>query len=275
MLADMNMHNPGMYAENVVRIQQLISDIAANAEQFREFARNGMFQFVQDPLMQVTASVQQFGFIVVPSPNRQEPMVPIGPGGLLEQPGAEPWPGIGDAFSEVLRAIGESPAGRNVIGGGNNWQWIEETVERIFGRDTAESAAGAASGTKVAAPPAEILVDAWEFGVPPAPPQAPGATGGSTPASPPPPGDGRWQSNNSIDLRNVDPNNLPPGWTKSTHNGHTHIRDPQGRLRIRIDPPDGRTNFPHKHFMDQSGNSLDINGNIVSPNSPAAHIRIP
>ena len=70
----------------------------------------------------------------------------------------------------------------------------------------------------------------------------------------------------------VDANNLPEGWTKTENNGFTHIRDADGNIRVRIDPPDAVTNYPHQHVYDASGNSLDINGNIVSPKSPDAHI---
>jgi len=65
---------------------------------------------------------------------------------------------------------------------------------------------------------------------------------------------------------------LPSGWTKTTNNGFTHIKDANGNIRVRIDPPDAKTLYPHKHLYDELGNSLDINGNIVSPKSPGAHI---
>jgi len=65
---------------------------------------------------------------------------------------------------------------------------------------------------------------------------------------------------------------LPSGWTKTTNNGFTHVKDANGNIRVRIDPPDAKTPYPHKHLYDEAGNSLDINGNIVSPKSPDAHI---
>ena len=65
---------------------------------------------------------------------------------------------------------------------------------------------------------------------------------------------------------------LPSGWTKTTNNGFTHIKDANGNIRVRIDPPDAKTSYPHKHLYDELGNSLDVNGNIVSPKSPDAHI---
>lgn len=71
-----------------------------------------------------------------------------------------------------------------------------------------------------------------------------------------------------------DPDNLPEGWTKTDNNGHIHIRDENGDVRIKIDPPDWRTDYDHKHFLDADGNSLDVNGNIVKPNNPDAHIPI-
>lgn len=70
----------------------------------------------------------------------------------------------------------------------------------------------------------------------------------------------------------VDVDNLPSGWTKTTNNGFTHVKDANGNIRVRIDPPDAKTPYPHKHLYDEAGNSLDINGNIVSPKSPDAHI---
>ena len=65
---------------------------------------------------------------------------------------------------------------------------------------------------------------------------------------------------------------LPSGWTKTTNNGFTHIKDANGNIRVRIDPPDAKTSYPHKHLYDELGNSLDVNGNIVSPKNPDAHI---
>ena len=75
-------------------------------------------------------------------------------------------------------------------------------------------------------------------------------------------------------LNDVDPDNLPEGWRRTDHNGHTHIRDADGRIRIRIDPPDPRTPFPHRHHYDPQGRPLDSRGQVVSPRSPDAHIRI-
>jgi hypothetical protein len=65
---------------------------------------------------------------------------------------------------------------------------------------------------------------------------------------------------------------LPSGWTKTTNNGFTHVKDANGNIRVRIDPPDAKTPYPHKHLYDEAGKSLDINGTIVSPKSPDAHI---
>ena len=69
-------------------------------------------------------------------------------------------------------------------------------------------------------------------------------------------------------------NNLPKDWTSTTNNGFTHVRDANGVIRMRIDPPDAVTNYNHIHLYDATSNPLDINGNIVSPKSPAAHIQI-
>lgn len=74
------------------------------------------------------------------------------------------------------------------------------------------------------------------------------------------------------DLNDVDPDDLPEGWTKTENNGFIHIRDERGRIRIRIDPPDNKTPYPHKHYYDSAKNSVDVNGNIANPKSPEAHI---
>jgi len=52
----------------------------------------------------------------------------------------------------------------------------------------------------------------------------------------------------------------------------SHIRDNDGTIRSRIDPPDSATTYPHKHYYDVNKNPLDVNGNIVNPKSPDAHI---
>lgn len=36
--------------------------------------------------------------------------------------------------------------------------------------------------------------------------------------------------------------------------------------------PDKHTPYNHIHILDENGNPLDINGNIVSPKDPAGHI---
>lgn len=66
--------------------------------------------------------------------------------------------------------------------------------------------------------------------------------------------------------------NLPKGWTYTEFNGRVHIKDAKGRYRVRIDPPDKKTNYQHMHILDKYGNALDINGNIVSSKSPDSHI---
>ena len=53
---------------------------------------------------------------------------------------------------------------------------------------------------------------------------------------------------------------------------HVHIRDADGNIRIRIDPPDEITNYPHVHAYDSDGNLLDSAGNIVDRKSPDGHI---
>lgn len=66
--------------------------------------------------------------------------------------------------------------------------------------------------------------------------------------------------------------NLPDGWTYTEHNGRVHIKDANGKFRVRIDPPDNVTNYRHIHIYDELGNPLDIDGNIVGPKSPDGHI---
>lgn len=69
---------------------------------------------------------------------------------------------------------------------------------------------------------------------------------------------------------------LPDGWEFNANgpngNDFVHIKDPKGNYRIRIDPPDKVTTYRHMHVYDATGNSLDINGNIVPYDNPAAHI---
>jgi hypothetical protein len=58
--------------------------------------------------------------------------------------------------------------------------------------------------------------------------------------------------------------------------------DPQGGQGAYIDPVTGEqrilihpvdpTSGPHAHVNDPSGQRLDINGNVVPPDSPAAHL---
>ncbi|MGX7272014.1 hypothetical protein [Enterococcus haemoperoxidus] len=56
-------------------------------------------------------------------------------------------------------------------------------------------------------------------------------------------------------------------------NGHIHIRDGNGKIRVRIDPADNvGTPYEHKHYYDKDENPLDKNGNIVGNKDPDAHI---
>ena len=89
----------------------------------------------------------------------------------------------------------------------------------------------------------------------------------------PPANTNTWQSN-STDLRNINPQNPPAGWTTTTNNGFTHVRDPQNRLRIEVHPADRVTNYKHVHFKDTSGNPLNVHGNIVDFRSVDAHMPI-
>ena len=66
--------------------------------------------------------------------------------------------------------------------------------------------------------------------------------------------------------------NVPDDWSYEEHNDRVHIKDATGNYKIRIDPADSSTNYRHMHIYDNAGNSLDINGNIVSSNNSLAHI---
>jgi hypothetical protein len=65
---------------------------------------------------------------------------------------------------------------------------------------------------------------------------------------------------------------VPSNWDIREHNGRIHIRDSKNTMRIRTDPPDRGTNFPHMHVYDGNKNPLDIFGNVVDRRSPEAHI---
>ena len=65
---------------------------------------------------------------------------------------------------------------------------------------------------------------------------------------------------------------IPDDWKYTEHNGFVHIRDADGDIRIRIDPPDKVTQYPHVHAYDSVGNLLDSAGNIVDRKSPDGHI---
>lgn len=64
----------------------------------------------------------------------------------------------------------------------------------------------------------------------------------------------------------------PDDWEYTEHNGFVHIRDTDGKIRIRIDPPDKTTNYPHVHVYDSKGNLLDINGRVVDRKCADGHI---
>lgn len=65
---------------------------------------------------------------------------------------------------------------------------------------------------------------------------------------------------------------IPDNWKYTEHNGFVHIKDEAGKIRIRIDPPDKVTQYPHVHVYDNDGNLLDGLGNIVDRKSPSGHI---
>jgi hypothetical protein len=65
---------------------------------------------------------------------------------------------------------------------------------------------------------------------------------------------------------------IPDGWDFQNHNGRVHIKDENGNYRVRIDPPDKKTNYTHIHIFDENKNPLDIDGNIVLSKDPSGHI---
>ncbi|MDR4174099.1 transposase [Bacillus cereus] len=65
---------------------------------------------------------------------------------------------------------------------------------------------------------------------------------------------------------------LPDGWKYTENNGFVHVRDGNGTIRMRIDPPDKVTKYDHVHLYDENKNPLDVNGSIVDAKSPDAHI---
>lgn len=65
---------------------------------------------------------------------------------------------------------------------------------------------------------------------------------------------------------------LPKDWKYTENNGFVHIKDVNGNIRMKIDPPDKVTKYDHVHLFDESGNPIDVNLNIVDRKSPDAHI---
>ncbi|GIP06378.1 WXG100 family type VII secretion target [Paenibacillus lautus] len=65
---------------------------------------------------------------------------------------------------------------------------------------------------------------------------------------------------------------LPKNWEYTDNNGFVHIRDVNGNIRMRIDPPDKVTKYDHVHLFDESGNPIDVSLNVVDRKSPDAHI---
>ena len=65
---------------------------------------------------------------------------------------------------------------------------------------------------------------------------------------------------------------LPKDWKYTENYGFVHIRDVNGNIRMKIDPPDKVTRYDHVHLFDESGNPVDVNLNVVDRKSPDAHI---
>ena len=61
------------------------------------------------------------------------------------------------------------------------------------------------------------------------------------------------------------------GWAVYEHNGFVHIKK-NGVDRIKLDPPDKGTTYPHMHIYDENKNLLNIDGEIVGRKDPAGHI---
>ena len=61
------------------------------------------------------------------------------------------------------------------------------------------------------------------------------------------------------------------GWAVYDHNSFVHIKK-NGVDRIKLDPPDKVTTYPHMHIYDENKNLLNIDGEIVGRKDPAGHI---
>ena len=75
----------------------------------------------------------------------------------------------------------------------------------------------------------------------------------------------------TVKPKDIDIDNLPDGWTRTDNNGHIHVRDANGKLRLRVDPPDAKTDYEHEHYYDENENPVDKEGNPVDRKSPDAH----
>ncbi|WP_430606822.1 hypothetical protein IGJ55_003129 [Enterococcus sp. AZ170] len=65
---------------------------------------------------------------------------------------------------------------------------------------------------------------------------------------------------------------IPDDWKIFENNGRVHIKDANGQMRVRIDPPDNITKYQHMHIYDDLGNPLDKLGNIVDRTSIDGHL---
>lgn len=84
----------------------------------------------------------------------------------------------------------------------------------------------------------------------------------------------------NFDIGNV-PNMTKDEIIRSVPNDWRILGDPGGRfihikdkdiIRIRIDPPDRKTTYPHVHLYDREGSPLNVNGFVVGESSKEAHI---
>ncbi|MBO0468129.1 hypothetical protein JZO73_11385 [Enterococcus plantarum] len=67
-------------------------------------------------------------------------------------------------------------------------------------------------------------------------------------------------------------NSIPKDWSYTENNGFVHVRDSNGQVRMKIDPPDKVTKYDHVHLFDKDGNVINKNGQIVGRKSSEAHI---
>jgi len=68
--------------------------------------------------------------------------------------------------------------------------------------------------------------------------------------------------------------NLPKGWKYTIHNSHGHVYNQSGKMIMRYDSPDGHTLVDHAHLLDENGESLNSDLQVVDETSPDAHMQM-